>query len=154
MANPTFKIPRDREYVIERSIPEPNSGCWLWTQAWTPTGYGQCHNRNASRVSFEAHFGEVPDGLYVLHRCDTRACVNPDHLFLGTPQDNSRDMVSKGRHANNCKPKLTAAQVIEIRASPGSQAAIARRFGVTQANVSFIKRRVTWSTIPDDTPGC
>lgn len=89
------------EVFGERWTPEPNSGCWLWTKALTKEGYGSLgFNRKinyAHRVSWILHRGEIPPGLCVLHHCDTRACVNPDHLFLGTYQDNFHDCRAKGR---------------------------------------------------------
>lgn len=77
-------IPRDAAYIENRSIPEPNSGCWLWTAGLDPTGYGKMLFEGActtaSRASFLIHGGEVPAGYEVDHLCFTRACVNPSHL--------------------------------------------------------------------------
>lgn len=86
-------------------IPEPNSGCWLWTAGVGIGGYGRLWcgaglTRYAHRFSYELAFGPVPSGMFVCHRCDTPACVNPDHLFLGTHRDNMRDMQQKGRVQN------------------------------------------------------
>lgn len=82
-------------------------GCWLWTGAKNRMGYGvfQIGRRGegtvlASRYAWEFFCGDIPDGLCVLHRCDTPACVNHRHLFLGTRADNNRDMVAKGRWKN------------------------------------------------------
>ena len=73
-------------------------GCWLWTGAKTGVGYGSFRGKGAHRVSWERHHGRaVPGRKMVLHRCDNRACVNPDHLFLGSQLDNVRDMMAKGR---------------------------------------------------------
>ena len=78
-----------------------SDGCWLW-QASTSVGYGQINiggrPQRAHRVAWELTFGGIPDGLWVLHRCDTRLCVRPGHLFLGTVTDNNRDMFAKGRN--------------------------------------------------------
>lgn len=77
------------------------AGCWLWTGRLSIAGYGQIKDnyqtRHAHRVSYELNIGPVPPGLFVCHTCDVRACVNPDHLWLGTSTDNNRDREAKGR---------------------------------------------------------
>jgi hypothetical protein len=88
--------------------------CWLWTASTTTFGYGVIGRGgkgggfvNAHRLSWQIHFGDIPKGLCVLHRCDVPACVRPDHLWLGTKKENSLDAVAKGRwrHADptQCK---------------------------------------------------
>jgi excisionase family DNA binding protein len=82
---------------------EKSDGCWQWTGAANPKGYGNIGRgkglgtAKAHRVSWELHFGPIPPGLYVCHACDNPPCVRPDHLFLGTAQDNNNDKIAKGR---------------------------------------------------------
>ena len=92
--------------IMERILPEPNCGCWLWTGDKSgKMGYGrlmyQGRTRAAHRVAYQIFRGPITDGLLVCHRCDVPLCVNPDHLFLGTYTDNSDDMIRKGRARHN-----------------------------------------------------
>ena len=96
---------RDEARFFEKFIPEPNSGCWLWTGAICKgnAGYGQMRwkgkTQSAHRVSFEIHKGILPSDLDICHTCDVPSCVNPDHLFSGTRSENMVDCVRKGRFA-------------------------------------------------------
>lgn len=112
----------------------------------------------AHRVSWIKHNGPIPSGMHVCHKCDVKLCVNPDHLFLGTPADNLKDMVSKGRHATdynngtaNHVAKLDEKTVREIRKryadGDGYQYELAKEYGVIQSTISAIVRRETWSHI-------
>lgn len=80
-----------------------HDGCWQWTGARHPFGYGMLRQENsgqkitASRASWLIHFGDIPPGMYVCHKCDNPECTNPEHLFLGTATDNARDKENKGR---------------------------------------------------------
>jgi hypothetical protein len=74
--------------------------CWMWTARRNGGGYGIHRRQLAHRVSWELHVGAIPDGMCICHRCDTPACVNPVHLFLGTRADNNADMIAKGRYVN------------------------------------------------------
>lgn len=90
--------------IMKETIPEPNSGCWLWIGYTMKNGYGQityCQKSwLAHRLSFYGFNNIDPKELYVCHKCDNPSCVNPDHLFLGTHKDNMKDMVSKKRQPN------------------------------------------------------
>jgi hypothetical protein len=120
------------------------------------SGYGYPRLRGvdvlAHRVFYESHVGAIPAGLFVLHRCDVRSCVNPDHLFIGTIRDNVRDAVQKGRWADrrgerNGRSKLTAALVKEIRcalAAGETQTALGPRYGVSQSLISDIALGIAW----------
>ena len=126
------------------------SGCHEWVGCVMPNGYGQISHLGktayAHRIAWELANGPT-DGLFVLHRCDNRKCVNPDHLFLGTFDENMADMVDKKRQAHgtrNGHAKLTVDQVKRIRAATGKQKEIAREYGVTRPLVSMIRANRIW----------
>ncbi len=91
---------------------QKTDGCWLWTASLSGkpgNAYGSLHNEGkmekAHRISWTIHNGKIPEGIFVLHKCDNPVCINPSHLFLGTQFDNMRDMVSKGRGGGFLKYK-------------------------------------------------
>jgi len=146
--------------------------CWEWHGSMAPNGYGQFYrekgkSRQAHRIAWEYENGEIPQGLYVCHKCDNRKCCRPDHLFLGTHSDNMRDMVSKNRHntvpgcfamlkVRNCsgsrnpQAKLSEEDAELIKSIPkvyGRGAKVARHFGVHEEIVSGIWRGKRWKHI-------
>lgn len=137
-------------------IENDDKGCWIWKGAQAGGGYGTFFFEGkqvpAHRRSWEIQNGPVPKGLWVLHKCDVRACVNPDHLFLGTRQDNMDDMKAKGRQSR--KPSrgrqiLFEEDIIKIRHlySRGMlQREIGNLFGVGQAQISKILLHKTESS--------
>ena len=139
-----------RQYAVD------DRGCWVWEMLKSPSGYGVLtQNRRklyAHRVFYEYYIEVIPEGLCVLHRCDNPSCVNPDHLFVGTYQDNMDDMVAKGRQ-NKPKgeasgmSKLTNYQVLAIRKDTRSTSKIAKDYGVTANTIRDIKTRITWKHI-------
>lgn len=135
--------------------------CWRWTGHCLPRGYGiiakRVNGRNvrflAHRVSFVLYVSEIPDGLDVCHRCDVTGCVNPEHLFLGTPQANAIDMIAKGRHqhgARHAHAKLNVNKVRRIRflrTRGASMGSIARHYGVNAETVRAVLLGRTWTHV-------
>lgn len=132
-------------------------GCWVWTSYKNNRGYGKFGVKNgcyyAHRISWQIKNGAIPKGMSVCHRCDNPPCVNPNHLFLGTMQDNLQDAASKGRtsagsHRHNAK--LTEAKVSEIillKNQGLKQKDIALQFGVGEATISGVVHRTKWKRI-------
>ena len=123
-------------------------GCkatWLWN--FTVKIGNEWKHELAHRLVWQLTNDPIPEGLWVLHHCDNKSCVNPAHLFLGTIQDNLRDMRQKGRGRNGMT-RLAPSQVAEIRclyaSGRYSQRALATRFGCTVANISLIALRKSW----------
>lgn len=136
--------------------------CWMWMAGKYTQGYGSFglnHPRrrySAHRLSWEIFKGPIPEGMCVLHRCDVRACVNPDHLFLGTRADNMADMYAKGRGtrhgSENPMALLTEPAVLQIRAAcaagrRGTQKEQAGIHGVSPVTISGIVNRSRWTHI-------
>lgn len=110
-----------RETITERldkyTIPEPNTGCFLWIGPLNSDGYGALTIEKrvcrAHRLAYEAVNGAIADGMFICHRCDVRHCVNPAHLFLGTAADNNHDMMRKGRHRSDKKPECPKGHTLD-----------------------------------------
>lgn len=135
------------------------SGCWFWTRAHIQ-GYGalQINGKaeHAHRLSWLIHRGEIPTGMWVLHRCDCPPCVNPDHLFLGDHLANVADKVAKGRQRGargerQTTSKLTTAQVLEIRSlyatSEYTHRSLAAQYGVTHSTIGKITIGENWKYV-------
>ena len=131
---------------------DKSGDCWEWTAAKCSAGYG--HLRidgglvSAHRFVFALEGIDIPSGMCVCHKCDNPACVNPDHLFIGTYGDNMQDMHNKSRHYKAPK-KVTRDQARVIRKifqrTPGAgQARLANHFGVSQTTISKILRGKLW----------
>lgn len=132
--------------------------CWDWTgSVFQATGYGQFASgrryglsSNASRAAWMLAHGPIPSGLYVCHKCDNKLCCNPEHLFLGTQQDNMDDLVAKGRQCkgeSHGKSRLTQTQVEEILKDSRKGKAVAKEYGISEGHLSYIKSRRKWSHI-------
>lgn len=152
-------------------IVNPVNQCWEWQLTLNNKGYGVTgaskrggSPRLAHRVFYERRFGPIPDGLWVLHRCDNPPCVNPDHLFLGTRSDNMKDAAQKGRlspaQLGNLRPgvpgqpspkrRLSHAQVRMIRTAHRhgeTMLSIAHRLGINTGTVSFIVRGISYRDV-------
>ena len=132
--------------------------CWLWTRARSTTGYGVFWRNGklykAHRVAYELAEGPIPGGLDVMHDCDVKHCVRPDHIRPATRAENQQDMARKGRSGSDGRRHLTPEQVLAIRrmrAEGWTQQALADRFGVTWSCISNIDRRVTWRHLTERT---
>lgn len=129
--------------------------CWEWRGSRDSSGYATLgkHKEPAHRLSYRLHCGDIPRGMVVCHRCDNPPCTNPDHLFLGTPAENSADMVRKGRSnrgERNGHARLTEADVLTIRAerSEGwTLQAIATTHGLSIPGVHDIVTRRRWAHV-------
>lgn len=150
----TYPAPKER--LLSAIEMDPNSGCWLWTKA-LDHGYGRIRvngkDARAHRASYKIFRGEIPIGMFVCHKCDTPACVNPDHLFLGYAKENHLDMENKGRMpiGNNHKSSvLSENQVLEIHKRYSSRESvdrIASDYGVHPQTVRAIGLGRNWKHI-------
>lgn len=133
-----------KERLLRNVTKNPDTGCWTWRLTLHHTGYAdiniQGRKQRAHRVAYEEFIGAIPNGLFVCHSCDNRACCNPEHLWLGTTSDNMQDMAFKGRTGKGKKSNLPEETLKEILAAEGTQKELATRFGLTQSYVSHLLR--------------
>lgn len=146
------KVDMEQESILSPHVETP---CWLWTGPLNPDGYGKFRlikNDKAHRVSWLLSGASIPKGMFVLHKCDVRNCVRPDHLFIGDNAINIADMVRKGRSCLNApygeschSAKLRESQIIEIRARTDlSVAQASELFETSKSNIRFIRSGRTW----------
>jgi hypothetical protein len=147
-----------RERFLAKVCRDAASGCWLWQGMVTPDGYGVAFiagkRQAAHRAAWMLFCSPIPAAMAVCHKCDVRACVNPDHLFIGTAADNAQDRVNKDRTPRGERhhaTKLTANQVSRIKAMLAEDrmymSEIAREFGVSISTIAGIKQGKTWRDV-------
>ena len=125
-----------------------NTSCWEW-QGRLSNGYGivriNCYPELAHRHSYRLFIGKIPGEMFICHKCDNRKCVNPEHLFIGTHQDNMDDMVAKGRHGGHPysrRPDKDEENMIKELYEPGiTQKDLADMFGVSISSISRLVRK-------------
>jgi hypothetical protein len=144
-----------KERFDQRISSEPSSGCWLWTGGTDKNGYGRMWVASrmvqAHRVAWSLYRGPIPDGYVVCHICDCPPCCNPEHLFVGTRQDNIADMVGKRRHPRRetaGMAVLTPTAVADIQARRLSAKDYASLYGVSARLVYYIWRGERWNDDP------
>ena len=142
---------------MDRAAP---GGCWVWSGMVSKDGYGKAWRMNKSERAHRlawmlANQTEISPDLVVMHSCDNRLCCNPEHLSLGTVQDNVRDRDKKNRQArgeSGGNTRLSESDVISIRASNKTNARIAEQFGTSVANVHVIRSGQTWRHLLEKAP--
>lgn len=154
----TGSSPHSLAHRLERQTQIDNqTGCIIYIGPKDKCGYGKFNHTVAHRAAWELANGPIPKGMYVCHRCDNPPCVNTDHLFLGTQQDNMSDMVSKGRtgitrHGRGGKHKFDMEQIVRIQSAYATgkvnQEQIAIVLGVDRSVISRIVHRTKYKQQP------
>lgn len=150
--------PLSKDRLLTGVKKNQKTGCWLWQRSCNNYGYGYLHSNKkrhaAHRVAYELYKGPIPPKMLVCHTCDTPNCINPDHLFLGTPAENQKDMKLKKRSTigeANPMAKLTEDDVIAIRRACTEfglqQKDVAIVWGVSKASINNIMRGLVWSHV-------
>ena len=164
-----------KDRFAEKYVVDAITGCWNWTSTVNGGGYGtiglgtRSEGKDfAHRVSYRLHCGDIPDGMVVCHKCDNRRCVNPEHLFLGSQQDNLDDAKSKARirvgenwatparlngickgeeHGQAKLTEVDVRRILQLHAIGLDNTSLARRFGVTRRQVRNIVNRKNWKHV-------
>lgn len=145
-----------RKIVFEDHLVQSESGCIEWSGYRRSDGYGVCGSLLAHRVAWAKRNGPIPHGLFILHKCNNRACCNADHLYAGTHQDNMNDMKRSGvrvgatRGSKSPLALLSEADIPKIRErirAGETYLSIGADYGVTQDCIRNIKRGSTWSFV-------
>lgn len=150
-------LPDEERFWSKVAKSEDPDKCWEWQGNLQHKGYGSFSYKRkpygAHRFVWEITYGEIPKGLFVCHHCDNPRCVNPSHLFLGTPLDNMRDMINKGRLVahkgeQNAGHKLTTEDVLYIREQIAmdktTRADLAREMNIHKHTIDAIVARRSW----------
>jgi len=142
---------------FKNNITKISNDCWHWTGRFDEDGYGKINyakkTKRTHRLSYELHVGPIPEKLLVLHKCHDRKCVNPDHLKIGTNDENMSDMVEAGRSVRGSathSAKLNQLDVLEIRnlrKQNFTQQSIADKYNVSQFAIAQIVNNKTWKHI-------
>lgn len=149
MARP--RIPMSKK-IEDSSVKIPESGCWIWMKSLNHRGYGKTGlgrgtNISAHRASYEEKYGPIPNGMMALHCCDVPSCVNPDHIFLGSQQDNMTDKVAKMRQAVgefHGMSKLTEQQAMRAKFGSEKPTELAKEFGCSAVIIRQIRQGKYW----------
>ena len=150
-------LPITQERIEAKVLRIPEAGCWVWMGGTTVRGYGQIESNKrklyAHRASYEAFVGPIPEGMYVCHACDNVACVNPNHLFLGTQKQNLQDMANKGRSTRgekNPMAKLSEEDGKDIKyliRTGLSSKDLSVEYGVSPNAINLIKQGKRWNHV-------
>lgn len=150
----TKGLPLEERFQLKYVTGLSPSDCWTWLGAKTKHGYGVIRSSGellyAHRISYEKHKGPIPDGLFVCHKCHNPGCLNPDHLYAGTSQENQLDRRKDGtsntgeRHGQS---KLTEDQVREILTSDLRKCELVKKFNVSFELIGRIRRRDLWKHV-------